>query len=70
MRWSASMPLIAIIANALIDHAPVLALPRWRVMADIREKYRCSEVTAREAYALARIAGKMRHKRNTNTAVF
>jgi hypothetical protein len=59
--------LIANIANALIDHRPLLALPRWRVLADIRATYGCGEFTAREAYALARVAGRVRRCQTTHT---
>lgn len=59
------MPMQALIANALIANAPILALPRWRVMADIRQRFGCCESIAREAYALARIEGRMRQRRWT-----
>lgn len=56
---------VAVITNALISNSPVLALPRWRVIADVRERFRCCESAAREAYALARAEGHARNRRDT-----
>jgi hypothetical protein len=58
---------IASIANELVTHRDVLALPRWRVVADVRERFRCCDSTAREAYALARTAAHARKRRDTVT---
>jgi len=56
---------IARIANALIDNDAMLSLPRWRVMSDIRERFGCCESVAREAFALARVEGRLRIRRDT-----
>jgi hypothetical protein len=59
------MNAIASIANALVTHRDVLALPRWRVVADVRERFHCCDSTAREAYALARTAAHARKPGHT-----
>lgn len=59
------MTLVATIANELLQHRAVLALPRPTVMADVRERFGCSDHTARDAYALARVESRVPHRRNT-----
>lgn len=59
------MNLIASIANALFDNADLLALPRPRVIADIRATYRCGDDTAIKAYSLARVIAHKRSRRIT-----
>lgn len=50
---------------ALLANPAILNLPRWRVIADIRERFGCSDWAARTAYAAARVEGHQRHRRST-----
>ena len=44
------------IASELSANRPMLALPRWRIIADIRQRFGCGDCTARTAVAMARRA--------------
>lgn len=59
------MSAVAAITQSLIAHADLLALPRWRVIADVRERFACSDWAARTAYANARVLGHKRDRRHT-----
>lgn len=59
------MSLQQTIIAALLANRDVLNLPRWRVMADIREVYGCNGSTAGSAYAAARVHAHARTRRHT-----
>lgn len=59
------MSLAAVIVDALLAQPAMLSLPRWRVLADVRERFACGDCTARTAYAQARVRGHARTKRET-----
>ena len=53
-RWERRHPTAHRIASELLANRPMLTLPRWMVMADIRQRFRVGDCTARIAFALAR----------------
>jgi hypothetical protein len=59
------MSALASITNALLSHPDLFLLPRWRVIADVRERFACSDWVARTAYADARVIGHRRNRRST-----
>lgn len=60
------MSAVATITASLLAHVDVLALPRWRVIADVRSVFGCSDYAARTAYARARVMGHRRDRRSTS----
>lgn len=63
------MNAVARITNALVSHPHLFALPRWRVIADVRERFGCSDWVARTAYADARVCAHHRDRRSTTPHV-
>jgi hypothetical protein len=59
------MTAVARVALAMLRDPAILDLPRWRVIADARERFGCSDWAARTAYAEARINGHRRNRRST-----
>lgn len=56
LDWQRHHPAARRIAAAIVEHAPILRLPRWRVLQDTRQRFGCSDFLARQAYAIARKA--------------
>lgn len=52
--WCRHHPAAKEIAGMLREHAPMLSLPRWMVLADVRARFKVGDCTARVAYALAK----------------
>lgn len=63
--WHRYEPTVKRIACGILEHPEILDLPRWRVIADVRERFQCSDYAARAAYALSRIHAHKRTRRHT-----
>lgn len=63
------MSVLAQVTSALVAHPDLFALPRWRVIDDVRAVFGCSDWAARTAYAKARVQSRKRDRRDTTPHV-